>query len=92
MPSMFIQCLCENRPSTPKPPDIFILDLDAEFASADEVKFRIRALLAERPNSKASVTLLFLSAPLLLRKFLHGWLVISLFDPFNEGESDVVGR
>ena len=33
-----------------------------------------------------------ISAPLLLRKFLHGWLVISLFDPFNEEESDVVGR
>jgi hypothetical protein len=53
---------------------------------------RIRTFLTERPNSEASVALLFLSAPLLQRKFLHGWYVISLLDPLNQGEGDAVGR
>jgi hypothetical protein len=48
-------------PATTKSPDILILDLDAEFAGADEVEFWIRTFPIERPYSKPSVALLFLS-------------------------------
>jgi hypothetical protein len=74
-----------------QPPDIFVLDLDAQLSGADKIEYGISALL-EGPNSKASVTLRFLSAPLLSRKFLHGWHVIALLDPFNQGKGETIGR